>query len=408
MSISALHSSTAISAAHKTGVAYKASHITIEQFVFYFALVIYVFSTVWNRITFSSYFADTVDGILTAFDATAAFLILIKIMLQGFSNLREVISVVALGLLGIASWYITKTTAIFWLAVLVAAGKNTTLRGISRAIFFGLLSSFVMALFGLGFGFVTDHLVVRNGVQRFALGFSHPNYLGIVCFSLILSFRLSGFTRSRIIYVAMCAVLGWTVYFFADTRTGLLSILILMAFILAWPAVRSEWASRLKKALCVLCAILLIYSLVTMVIYTPTNPILAAINNAMTGRLYCANHFYNIFPPNILGRTVDDASVISAGGWFTFMVDNVYCHLLIRYGVVPFALIVLGFLVYFKKEAHRPRCTLAYFLLPTAMVAGLSEATVLLVGNNPLMLLLIPVVHSIPLSEFDNTEGTCI
>ena len=88
------------------------------------------------------------------------------------------------------------------------------------------------------------------------------------------------------------------------------------------------------------------------------------------------------------------------------MVDNAYCHLLIRYGVIPSVLLIFGFFAYFKSEARDPRCTLAFFLIPTAMVAGLSEATVLLVANNPLLLLLIPVVHSMPLSEFDNTEGS--
>ena len=406
MTTRTMRGSAAVQDRRKDAVASKTVAITVEQFVYYAAISIYVCSTLWNRITFSSFYQDTVESILLAFDILAVALILSKLLLQGFSGFKELTIVGSLTLLGFVSWYITKTAAMFWLAVLIAAGKNTTLRGISRAIFFALLFSFLLALFGLGLEIVSDHLVIRNGVQRFALGFSHPNYLGVVCFSLILTFRLSGFTQSRALYVALCVILGWVVYYFADTRTGLFSILILMLFILAWPSIHNDRSLGLKRGIWALGILLLAYSLVTMVIYTPSNAILSFINNVMTGRLYCANHFFNIFPPNLLGRTVNDASVLTAGGWFSFMVDNAYCHLLIRYGVIPSVLLIFGFFAYFKSEARDPRCTLAFFLIPTAMIAGLSEATVLLVANNPLLLLLIPVVHSMPLSEFDNTEGS--
>ena len=378
--------------------------ITVEQAIYYLALFIYVLSTVWNRITFSAEVESSMMILLQGFDLLAAFLLVIKLIYQGVQSVKQFLLISLLVCFGALSWIETESTAMFWLSLLIASGKNMKLRGISRTIFFGLLVSFLAAILGLGLGLVSDHIDIRNGITRLSLGFSHPNYLGVVCYSLCLTFCLSGFTKSRTLLIGLCSILSFVVFYFADTRTGLFSILVFLAFVVLWPVFQRGATVRLKRPLAIAAALLTIYSLVTMVIYTPSNGLLSAINDAMTGRLYCANHFFNLFPTTLFGRTIDDASVYAAGGWFSFMVDNAYCHLLIRYGVVALFALILGFALYYRRELRSPSLSLAYYLLPTALITGLSEATVLLVANNPLLLLLIPVFHSVPTEQFDDTE----
>lgn len=378
--------------------------ITVEQAIYYLALFIYVLSTMWNRITFTAEVESSMTVLLQGFDVLAASLLGIKLIYQGVQNTKQFLLISLLVCFGALSWFETESTSMFWLSLLIAAGKNMKLRGISRTVFFGLLFSFFIAIFGLGLGLVSDHIDIRNGISRLSLGFSHPNYLGVVCYSLCLTFCLSGFTRSRTLLIGLCSILSFVVFYFADTRTGLFSILVFLSFVVLWPVFQRVTTVRIKKPLAAIAVLLVIYSLVTMMVYTPSNALLSAINDVMTGRLYCANHFFNLFPTTLFGRTVDDASVYAAGGWFSFMVDNAYCHLLIRYGIVALSALILGFVLYYGKELSRSSLSLAYYLLPTALITGLSEATVLLVANNPLLLLLIPVVHSFPTEEFDDTE----
>lgn len=121
--------------------------------------------------------------------------------------------------------------------------------------------------------------------------------------------------------------------------------------------------------------IVIIVSAYLMIAYDPSNPIQFELNKLLSGRLRLANGYFEMQPITLFGSDFSGLPPIywENGVPSAFVVDNAWCHLLLRFGLIPAFCFLFGYIAILIKAVRQGWWNSIFFGLVLMSIYGLCE-----------------------------------
>ena len=284
-------------------------------------------------------------------------IMLVNALLAGGSySVRELILIALTGgCILISAMRTNDKTLLFTLIVIIAA-RDIPMKRIAKVYFWTYLS-IITVVFVLFFLKVLPDYTMERGedLVRHSLGFNHPNLLGRLVFTEIISFALGYPERARNRLFSVCgilaAVFGW---FVPNSRTAFLCIVLYVVLMLFSQSafMRSSFA----RAGCYIVPVLLcVVSIVCVPFYDEGNRLFSLINRFFTGRLALA------------ARTYEAAGWGGIWGhdayWTNIPLDNCYDKLALYFGFAALAIFMAALFASLHRALKHARYDIALALV---------------------------------------------
>lgn len=352
---------------------------------FYFAgLVLYVVSNVMGYATIAN--LSLVDALIGYARWCAVFCFLIRITLYCAINISKIkcdykfiaISIVLLTI-SVTSYLCAGEKTVFPVAMLIISSYEISFKKIAKtALVFLTLTVLLLIIFSM-IG-VLDFNVVARGtnsagqrVVRYAFSFGHPNDLGAMC---VLGFVLYVCLKdgklniaSSVVFIALVAILVTIV----DSRTAALTILVGIATCL----VLRELAPRchlVRYGVIVFSVVCVTMGIGLVVLYRFNPELIEPVNNLLSDRLYYANEFLSDYSISLFGQPIEIIGSVDAfkAGVEAHVLDNIYFHLLIHYGILTFVVYFWLYCSLFKRSFSNGSTGIIVSIVLMAFI-GISE-----------------------------------
>ena len=317
----------------------------VSEAAYYLAFCLYFIDCVFDRTKFTEFLFVPVPTLQTILQACILILLFFKFVSQRASFKGWCIAALVV-LVGFLSWRQSGEGWLFWCALFVVCAHGARLRPLAWCALVISTATFFLTVGFAQVGVIENVASTRAGVTRYAMGFTHPNNLGLFLLIVCVSFSVLRFGKNPLPDILLIAVTDILNLAVADSRTCVLLSLVQVVLLLVFYIARSEASRRhMRRVFAVGVLIVLALSMFFMVSYDPSNPIHLALNSALSGRLRLANGYYEMQPLTLLGSTYEQFPSIywENGKAYAFVVDNAWCHLLLRFGLVPAALFACGY-----------------------------------------------------------------
>ena len=216
-------------------------------------------------------------------------------------------------------------------------------------------------------GYIENLTYYQEGRRtRYAFGINYPTDFSAILFYLILAWFYIRGKKLKYIELGIAGLLGIFVYWFCDARMNTICI-IGASLVFAVHKFFSKKAEKKQKEyrICKPISMLLILSgiLCSLVmtgltmLYSPNNPIIAFIDNALSSRLRLGHKGIDIYGFTLWGQNIP---MIGLGSTtkdvdFYFFLDSSYIYNLLQYGLLIAVLLLAAWTMisgkaYIKKE----------------------------------------------------------
>lgn len=291
--------------------------------------------------------------------------------------------------------YQNKTNDLVITVITIILLKNIEFKKIVEIDFFVRLISTLCIVFLSLLNYIPSLDIYRAaGVVRHSFGFYHPNLFGAYIMILTFEFIYLGYTKNKS-KVRIWAILP--IVLFVEKTTNDRSVVVsLLAFFVLYMLLRYTSLKRLSsKTFKFLLAVILFFvstiSILSTYLYNPTINLWIIINKLLSGRPELINSIVKQFyPVHLMGQPtplVGDTNGIMMNGTIKYLfADNTYMAILVKFGIVTFALFILwvinnSFLMLSGENRIIMFCWLVAMLL-----WGLSESKIVIIQFNILLL----------------------
>lgn len=216
-----------------------------------------------------------------------------------------------------------------------------------------------------------------TGDLRYALGFGHPNTLGLVVLLVCMSWMYIRFDNLNFIDYISWALLALLIDQVVDSRTSLYMILLLLFLTIIFKMFGNVIMKfNISKLLLILMFPL--FSLLSIwftVQYDRTNPLFVLINQLVSGRIRLANYFYNEYGFSLFGQKITLIGTIESlyiPGASPQLLDNVYLQLIIRFGFISL-LIFCGCYIFLINKCIKEKNIALIICIILMAIYGLTE-----------------------------------
>ena len=279
----------------------------------------------------------------------------------------------------------------------IVASKNVNFKEIIKTAYVILLVEVPMIIIMCFAGVIDDRIIMRNDRQRFSLGFSHPNQLGLRVFQLIVChcyLRRDKFRIRDYIYI-LCAVLFSIYVPNSQTAYICLVILLLLVFLFGWLKEYHGMAMEIyMKGLVIGVFLLNLFSIVLTLVDVKKYPFLVQIDKWMSIRFSTGHRVWLLYGISFFGQKVyiTEEERRMAGINRIFFLDNAYANILLRYGIFVFAIFSIGFLFLVKCEGKQKNYMLVIILFVYSLY-GVMEAGLYMMTHNIFLLSFADVLY---------------
>lgn len=380
--------------------------------VYYLAFFLHILWTWLNRTTLWDMDTSVVASIVEKIVQVVVLMLLAWAFVRQRATRREWVSALVIGVVGFIVWRTAKEGWLFWIALFVICGKGVRLKPLAYLTLFSVVAVLLFAAVASNVGLIDNQIMVRssNGAIRNPMGFSHPNSFGaallVACMSLV---PLVPSKRCAVVSIS-CLAAALLSLFVADSRTSFLCLLVVAVALIVYSAtLRRSMARRTGILVLFLVIAAAVVSFGYMVFFDPSRPLDTLLDRALSGRLRLAHTYYIDHSPSLFGYGYADGTPYWANGKeYTFVVDNMFAHVLLRYGIVACFLFLSGLLVLCIKMVREGYFGPALFGLAIFIVYGMSETLGCRVDCDFFIISLWTVLYHRPISDFDDTEGPCM
>lgn len=377
-----------------------------ECLTYYIAFLLFVLwgwldrTTLWDLETShtAALFEKAVQAIVMALLAVS--------FVRQRAKAREWASALALGVLGFVVWRTAAEGWVLWLVLFVICGKGVKLKPLAAIMLLSVPLVLLLASVAAKTGLIENEIVVRsaNAALRNPMGFSHPNFFGAALLVASLALVPLIGAKCRFIFPALCVVAAILSLSIADSRT---SALCLVASAAAFPIYRAMKRKSMGRSagyiLMAILAVMVALSFGYMVFFDPSRPLDAVLDRLLSGRLRLAHTYYVDHTPGLFGYSYPDGTLYWTGEKdVTFVVDNLFAHVLLRYGLVFCAVFLTALFLLCAKMSKEGYFGPLLFGMAFFLLYGMSETLGCRVECNFYIISLWTVLYHRPISEFDD------
>ncbi|WP_370831243.1 hypothetical protein [Clostridium sp.] len=276
------------------------------------------------------------NKILQLMTILAFIMLLIKLLITQYTK-REIIICVILITIGVMSYLSSGREGVILTIVTIIGLKNISYKRILYLTF--IIRSFIFtSLITLSLSGIIENVTVnhwRDGVgivNRYGLGYDHPNLLHTNLFILVILFIYIFYEKLNIACYIGILTINLLIYNFSVSRTGLFAIIlaVLITVLLKRKLISNRVFYDICKIVIPLCVL---FTIITAFGYKKFD-LIKKIDRIFSGRIYYSSYFLSSYKWNAFGRNlVGDNNLL----------DNGYVVLIINYGIIIFGLYILGY-----------------------------------------------------------------
>lgn len=358
-----------------SGISSKLGKVAVAEALFYVAFCLFVFKYLLDHTTFTDFFFVSVVA-LGKFIQTVTLMLLVGKFISQRASFFGWAAAGTLVLVGFVSWRISGESWLFWLAMFVVCSEEIRLRPLAAIVLAVFSIMFVVTVAFAGAGVIEDTVRYRPGFVRHSLGFSHPNTFALVMLVICVANSVLRFGKNPapdILLILLADIVGLAV---ADSRTIVVMSLFQVLFLLLFYFVKTEAKKKIVlRVICIGIFTSAALSYYFMACFDSANALHMMLNSALSSRLYLAHTYYSMQGLTMFGSSYEGFAHIywENGVSSAFVVDNAWCHLLLRFGVVPTFLFLFGLILLLRKIVKEVRWDALSFGLLLTLIYGVSE-----------------------------------
>lgn len=211
-------------------------------------------------------------------------------------------------------------------------------------------------------------------IERYGLGFNHPNIAYRIYFNIVITYFLIRNKNIRNIELIFTMILSLIMYWITDSRNGIIcsSMVILLIFLL-----KGKELKRCTPILKYMFYVLFVISFLLVNFYDNKILILEKINQLTSSRLYAINMYWNLIGTSMLGS----ATIIPKVAF-----DNFYMYILCIFGII--SVVIYG--RYYRNLFNvliKNKLIIEIIVVAGALIYGLFESSIMYPYSNITLLL---------------------
>lgn len=313
-------------------------------------------------------------------------LLMIQIVFFQSYTKRELMIIVMITLPIVIATFLSGNRSLMSAWMFVVAAKNVDLDDVI-CVAYKILSIMIPVIAVLCLlGIIENATLMRGTMQRYSLGFSHPNQLGlrifqyIVCHCYIHKNRLGKLNYILIFLAILFLVM------IPNSKTAYIVTTILLCMLLLYSFVKNQGPGCMKlfeKGLLFGTFCFGFFSIYFSYIDVSRNSILARIDKWMSSRFSLCHIVWQLYGVSLLGQRVyiSEEERKLVGIKTRLFLDNAYLGILLRYGILVFFIFFIGYLCLVKVMMIRKEYILAIILFLYALY-GVMESGLYMISHN--------------------------
>lgn len=368
------------------------SFIRVDSVAYYMAYALYATSCFLEHTMFESIFGIPKGTFANGMQFIVLFLLAVKFIIQRMP-LKGWAIAATIVLISFISWRRSGEGWLFWLALFMVCAEDVDIKILANITMCVVAVLLPITIFFASAGVIENYISVRAGTTRQALGFAHPNALGFYLLLFCTTFSVLRFGRGPLPDILLIIAIVSVNLVVADSRTSAALSVLQVVLLLIFYTVRAPRIRRVFSILFIIgTASIIAASYWLMVNYDASNALEAMIDSALSGRIGLAHSYYLMQPLTLFGSSFSQFAPIyvSNGVPSSFTVDNAYCHLLLRYGIVPTFLFLCGLIALLVKLTREGRWDYLLFGLVLMCFYGLGESLGIRVECNFFLVAMVP------------------
>lgn len=368
--------------------------LTVADAIYYLSISVY-FIVISLSYTMLSYMIN--GQLIYYIKILIMVLILFKIFILDRIPIPKLI-IILLGLvLMVYSYHVAKALDILELYVLVVGAHNVDLKKVIGSY---LTINIVVLILGIVLvkkNVIMDLTYTRDGVMRHSLGKVYPTLLASNLFYMVSGFvyilkdlKVKWVKIAEVIIIVLVSYISYT---FTKTRTDLICSLLLIVAVYIEPDLKIMKAKITKLLLAATPLMIFAISIYVMINYSSSSRFWNNMNEFSNGRLYFSNFAYQNFPPNFFGQYIEQNgngglnNLVLIGEKY-FYIDSSYIRILLMNGIVAFISFYLVIQNFFMRAIKKNKYV-SIILMILALIEGFFSSSFLIIGFNPLLLMLL-------------------
>ena len=335
----------------------KIDRFRAGRIAFYLAFAIYLLVFAVSHTTFQTFFGIDMASIVSLRQPVVVALLATSILLSP-KKLWQWLAIVVLVALAFVSWRMSGENWLFWLTLFCVSANGIRIKPLAWIVLVVSLGVLLAAVPCALAGIIDNVVVMRQGAERYSLGFVHPNTLGGYLWIAALAFSAIRFGKTPFPDLAVLAVVVVLNLVVTDSRATVIAASAQVVFLFVFYFVKSERARHvLSMVMLGGLTLAMLFSVYFMLFYGADNPVHALIDGLLSTRFSLAHGYFEMAPLTLFGNSFEgyDAIAWDNGEPLRFVVDNAFCHLILAYGLVPSLVFFWFFFAYCAKlvRLHR-------------------------------------------------------
>lgn len=354
---------------------------------FYIFIFAFWYSTevIFNT-TLKSVFGIQTDVLNNLVNWVVFALLMLQIVFMQLYTKRELVIIIIITLPIVISTGLSGNKSLISLWMFIVAAKKICFDRLIETAYKILLLMVPMVIFFRLMGVLDDYTIMRGSVQRFSLGFSHPNQLGLRIFQLILCHCYVN--RDKLSVTCFSNIVLATVFTFIipNSKTAYISLMVFLILILFYEYIQKKNSiitKRFASSLVIGTLLLNVLSLIFSYIDVNKNTALSQIDKWMSARFSWCHIVWQIYGVSFWGQKVyvSEGERKLAGIQNRLYLDNAYVSILLRYGVIVFLIFSFFYIYLIYKKVDQKQYILAIILFLYALY-GVMENGFFMVTHN--------------------------
>ena len=362
----------------------RAKEVSAAHLLFYGAFGLYLVCTFLELTTFNSVLGIPLESFVSALQMIALLLLVVKFFTQRTTLVCWCVILAAI-VAGFVCWRQGNEGWFFWLAVFVVCSEGINIRTLAAITLGAVVSLTVCTVLCCAVGLIENRLFARTNSVRYGWGFWHPNYFASYLVLICISFSTLRFGKNPIPDILLIVSTLIINLIFLDSRSNTIMAIAQVLMLVIFFKTKRTQSRRIWSALFLAgLSIIIAGSLYFMLNYSDANPSHNYLNEMLSLRLSLSHGYYQMQPLSAFGNDYSGFQPIywENGEPAEFLVDNAFCHLILRAGVVPTILFLLSLYALMIKMIKTSRWDYLLFGIVLMTLAGFAETLGIRVAFN--------------------------
>lgn len=314
-----------------------------------------------------------------------ALLIFQIVFLQSYTK-RELMIIILITVPVIIATVLSGQRQMMSVWMFVVAAKNVDVDKVIRTAYKILLVMLPAVVILCLLGVIENATMMRGSVQRFALGFSHPNQLGLSVFQLMACYcYINKDKLNKLNYIYFLLAVLFLVKI-PNSKTAYIATTVLLLMLVLYKFIKNqkpEYMIAYEKGILIGAFCLNFFSIIFSYIDVNRNFILARVNSWMSSRFSVCHKVWLLYGVSFWGKRiyVTESERALVGIKNRLWLDNSYVSLLLRYGILIYLIFSIGYLCLVKSMLIKREYVLAIILFLYA-IYGLMETGWYMITHN--------------------------